>query len=92
MSALPPVRTVLIDDHPALRAGVRGVLEQSGRIDVVGEASDGEEGVELCVRLEPNVVLLDMEMPGMDGWLLCEILHNVKRWAKYENTGIWRQT
>ena len=77
MSALPPVRTVLIDDHPALRAGVRGVLEQSGRIDVVGEASDGEEGVELCVRLEPNVVLLDMEMPGMDGIAVAERLREL---------------
>ena len=77
MSALPPVRTVLIDDHPALRAGVRGGLEQSGRIDVVGEASDGEEGVELCVRLEPNVVLLDMEMPGMDGIAVAERLREL---------------
>ena len=77
MSALPPVRTVLIDDHPALRAGVRGVLERSGRIDVVGEASDGEEGVELCVRLEPNVVLLDMEMPGMDGIAVAERLREL---------------
>lgn len=77
MPALPPVRTVLIDDHPALRAGVRGALEQSGRIDVVGEASDGEEGVALCVRLQPNVVLLDMEMPGMDGIAVAERLREL---------------
>ncbi|PAP78064.1 response regulator [Rubrivirga marina] len=77
MSAVPPVRTVLIDDHPALRAGVRAVLEQTGRIEVVAEASDGERGVEICQRLEPNVVLLDMEMPGMDGIAVAERLREL---------------
>ena len=74
MSSLPRVRTVLIDDHPALRAGVRVALEQTGKIEVVAEASDGERGVEACQRLEPNVVLLDMEMPGMDGIAVAERL------------------
>lgn len=77
MSSVPPVRTVLIDDHPALRAGVRAVLEQTGRIEVVAEASDGERGVEICQRLEPNVVLLDMEMPGMDGIAVAERLREL---------------
>lgn len=77
MPALPPVRTVLIDDHPALRAGVRAVLEQTGRIDVVAEASDGESGIEICQRLEPNVALLDMEMPGMDGIAVAERLRDL---------------
>jgi DNA-binding NarL/FixJ family response regulator len=77
MSAVPPVRTVLIDDHPALRAGVRAALEQTGRIDVVAEASDGGRGVEICQRLEPNVVLLDMEMPGMDGIAVAERLREL---------------
>ncbi len=77
MPAVPPVRTVLIDDHPALRAGVRAVLEQTGRIEVVAEASDGERGVEICQRLEPNVVLLDMEMPGMDGIAVAERLREL---------------
>lgn len=77
MSALPPVRTVLIDDHPALRAGVRAVLEQTGRIEVVAEASDGERGIEICQRLEPNVALLDMEMPGMDGIAVAERLREL---------------
>ena len=77
MPAVPPVRTVLIDDHPALRAGVRAVLEQTGRIEVVAEASDGERGVEVCQRLEPNVVLLDMEMPGMDGIAVAERLREL---------------
>ena len=77
MPSVPPVRTVLIDDHPALRAGVRAVLEQTGRIEVVAEASDGERGIEICQRLEPNVVLLDMEMPGMDGIAVAERLRDL---------------
>ncbi|WP_412068202.1 response regulator [Rubrivirga sp. IMCC43871] len=77
MPALPAVRTILIDDHPALRAGVRAELERSGRIEVVAEASDGEHGIEACLRLEPNVVLLDMEMPGMDGVAVAERLREL---------------
>lgn len=77
MTDLPPVRTVLIDDHPALRAGVRSALEHSGRIEVVAEASDGEHGIQVCQRLLPNVVLLDMEMPGMDGVAVAERLREL---------------
>lgn len=77
MPLLPRVRTVLVDDHPALRAGVRVALEQTGKIEVVAEASDGERGVEACQRLEPNVVLLDMEMPGMDGIAVAERLREL---------------
>lgn len=73
MSA-PPVRVVIADDHPALRAGVRAVLEQTGRIDVVGEAAGGEEALRLVRALGPNVVLLDMEMPDLDGVAVAERL------------------
>lgn len=66
-SPLPPVRVVVADDHPALRAGVRAALEGSGRILVVAEAAGGAEAVSLCERFEPNVLLLDMEMPDLDG-------------------------
>lgn len=77
MSAIPPVRIVLVDDHPALRAGVRAALERLGHIEVVGEASDGAEGVALCERLEPSVVVLDMEMPDMDGIAVAERLRTL---------------
>lgn len=74
MSAVPPVRIVLVDDHPALRAGVKAALERLGNILVVGEASGGAEGVALCQRLQPSVVVLDMEMPDMDGIAVAERL------------------
>lgn len=63
----PSVRVVLADDHPALRAGVRAVFEATGRIDVVAEAGGGEEALRLVRQFGPDVVLLDMEMPDLDG-------------------------
>lgn len=72
--AIPPVRVVLADDHPALRAGIRAVLEASGQIEVIAEASGGEEALRLVRRMEPNVLLLDMEMPDLDGVEVAERL------------------
>ena len=58
---------LLIDDHKVVRAGLRALLESTGRIEVVGEASSGEEGVADAERLEPDVVIMDLAMPGMGG-------------------------
>ena len=63
----PPVRVVVCDDAPALRALMRTSLELAGRVEVVGEAGDGERVVALTAELRPDVVLLDIQMPGMDG-------------------------
>ena len=60
------IRVLLVDDHALVRAGLRALL-QSGDIDVVGAASDGEQAVQLCAELLPDVVLMDLSMPGMDG-------------------------
>ncbi len=61
------VRVLLVDDHPVVRAGLRALLETSGRIEVVGEAASGEEGVERARALEPDIVIMDLAMPGIDG-------------------------
>ena len=61
------VRVLLVDDHNVVRAGLRALLESTGRIDVVGEASSGEEAVSKARSLEPDIVLMDLAMPGMDG-------------------------
>ncbi len=61
------IRILLVDDHAIIRRGIREVLEKTGEIDVVGEAGDGRQGVEMARRLKPDVVLMDIMMPGMDG-------------------------
>lgn len=61
------IRVVLIDDHPIVRAGIAGMLAQTDGIDVVGEAGNGREAITLIKRVDPDVLLLDLRMPVMDG-------------------------
>jgi DNA-binding NarL/FixJ family response regulator len=58
---------LLVDDQPLLRAGFRMVIESQDDLTVVGEAGDGTEAVRLAAELDPDVVLMDVRMPGMDG-------------------------
>jgi DNA-binding NarL/FixJ family response regulator len=67
MNAPNPIKVFLVDDVPELRLLVRLTLEEDDSIEVVGEASNGREGVEGVVRAQPDVVLLDLSMPDMDG-------------------------
>jgi len=61
------IRVLLADDHPAFRAGVKAALISTEGIDVVGEAENGKEALEMTRSLRPDVLLLDMEMPLVDG-------------------------
>ena len=61
------IRIVLVDDHPLVREGIRGMLARSADIEVVGQAASGPEGVALAAKLSPDVVLMDLRMPGGDG-------------------------
>ncbi|MEV0321905.1 response regulator [Streptomyces sp. NPDC050658] len=63
----PVVRVVLADDQPLVRAGLRVLMADSPGLDVVGEAGDGAEAVRLAAELSPDVVVMDIRMPGMDG-------------------------
>jgi DNA-binding NarL/FixJ family response regulator len=58
---------LIVDDHPVTRDGLRSALAMSDEVVVLGEASTGEEAVEQVVKLEPDVVFMDVRMPGMDG-------------------------
>jgi DNA-binding NarL/FixJ family response regulator len=62
-----PIRVLIVDDHQVVRAGLRVFLDLLDDIEVVGEASDGSEGVAMARRLTPDVVLMDLLMPRMDG-------------------------
>ena len=60
-------RVLLVDDQPLLRAGFRMILEGEDDIEVVGEAADGVEAIDAALRLRPDVVLMDIRMPNLDG-------------------------
>jgi DNA-binding NarL/FixJ family response regulator len=62
-----PVRVLLVDDDDLMRAGLTAVLSSDETIDVVGEAPDGRAAVERAIELRPDVVLMDVRMPGLDG-------------------------
>jgi DNA-binding NarL/FixJ family response regulator len=66
-AASPPVRIVVADDQPIVRDGFAGLLATQPDFVVVGTAADGAEAVRLCTELAPDVVLMDIRMPGMDG-------------------------
>jgi DNA-binding NarL/FixJ family response regulator len=61
------ITTLIVDDHEVVREGLRLSLSRAPHIRVVGEASDGESAVEMAIRRRPNVVVMDIRMPGMDG-------------------------
>lgn len=63
----PTLRTLIVDDEPPARERLRRLLDGLQDIAVVGEAANGREALDLCARLQPDVVLLDIRMPGMDG-------------------------
>lgn len=62
-----PIRLLIVDDHPVVRTGLRGMLAGPPDIEVVGEATNGEEALVLAHRLRPKVVLMDLRMPRLDG-------------------------
>ncbi|MGB9376734.1 MAG: response regulator transcription factor [Mycobacteriales bacterium] len=61
------VRVLIVDDHPVVREGLRGMLSTDPTLEVVGEAASGEEALELISQVNPDVVLMDLQMPGLDG-------------------------
>ena len=67
MSDPRPTSILLVDDQPMLRMGYRMILDAQADLSVIGEAENGLEAIELTERLEPDVVLMDVRMPGLDG-------------------------
>lgn len=71
---MPPIRVLLVDDHVVVRRGLRSMLAGADDIQVIGEASNGKDAMEQVAALAPDVVLLDIRMPGMDGLQLLRVL------------------
>lgn len=74
MPANSLVRVMVVDDHPIVRSGLRDLLEGSGRFVMVAEARDGEEALRLAEEVQPQVVIMDVMMPGKDGIETCREL------------------
>ena len=72
------IKLLIADDHLIIRQGLRLILETENDFEIVGEASDGAEALHLCASLNPDVVLMDLRMPGMDGLSAIEKLHEVQ--------------
>jgi DNA-binding NarL/FixJ family response regulator len=62
-----PIRVILADDHPIVRAGIREALKEIPGVEVIGEANDGRAAIELVKSLHPDVVFMDISMPGLNG-------------------------
>ena len=71
-----PSSVVVVDDHPLLRCAIRQMLSTQADLEVIGEAADGQQAVELCRHLQPDLVLMDVSMPRMDGF---EATRQIKR-------------
>ena len=73
-----PIRIVVVDDHPVVRDGLIAMLNTQSDFEVVGEAGDGEEALQKVAKRDPDVLLLDLEMPGVDGIETLRRLQNEK--------------
>ena len=79
------IRIVLVDDHPIVREGLAAVLSTQPDFDIVGQANDGAEAIDLVSALRPDIVVLDLVMPNMDGVQALRAMraehHDLKAWS-----------
>jgi DNA-binding NarL/FixJ family response regulator len=67
MNTEPPIRVVVADDHPVFRSGLRTMVQESPLLEYVGEAAGGQQAIALCEQQQPDVILMDIRMPGISG-------------------------
>jgi NarL family two-component system response regulator LiaR len=70
-----PIRVMVVDEHGMVRKGIIAYLKNNPALQIIGEAQNGREAVELCERLQPDVILMDLQMPEMDGVTATRLIH-----------------
>jgi two-component system, NarL family, response regulator LiaR len=75
MTSSPPIRVLLVDDHTMVRRGLATFLQVFDDLELVGEAADGDAAIQLCARILPDVILMDMVMPDIDGVSATRAIH-----------------
>lgn len=75
-----PIKILLVDDHAVVRSGLKAFLQSFDGMELLGEASDGEEALRLCEFMQPDLILMDMIMPNMDGITATRAIKN--RWPE----------
>jgi CheY-like chemotaxis protein len=89
--ALEPVHVLIVDDDDLMRAGLKAVLSSDATIEVVGEAAYGTAAVREAGRLDPDVVLMDIRMPGLDGIAATRELLALLRQDRHARESGWRE-
>lgn len=77
MTNTAEIKIVLVDDHKLLREGLRKIIEQNSNMHIIGEASDGREAIKICSALLPDVVVMDVAMPGLNGIEAAKQIHKI---------------
>jgi two-component system, NarL family, response regulator LiaR len=75
MNTPKQIRVLIVDDHPMLRRGIATFLKAFTDLEMAGEAESGEEAIKMCAKLQPDVVLMDLVMPGMGGEAAIKLIH-----------------
>jgi two-component system, NarL family, response regulator DegU len=76
------IKVMIVDDHNLVREGLKAVFDQGDEIDVVGEAGSGEEAIEMVNKVKPDVILMDISMPGMNGIQATKLIRDANPDAK----------
>ena len=82
MSDLKPIRVMIVDDHGMVRRGLATYLRNDENLELVGEARNGREALQMCERLQPDVILMDLVMPELDGTAATRIIR--ERWPQIQ--------
>ena len=75
MNTIKEIKILLVDDHKLLRDGLRNIIEQRSNMHIIGEASDGREAIKVASKLLPDVIVIDVAMPGMNGIEAAQQIH-----------------